>query len=143
MESKGPRADSSSFSVKADRLEIQEELIMVQSKSKNQTRPRSEYSSRSPLLLLGSGRAVWQRWCWCGLKFFVLFMPSTDWMRPTPLAKTIYSLQSMIQMFISTSNTLNQIPLYSMAVKLKHKLNHPTMESNSQSVKSLLLKSLK
>ena len=70
-------------------------------------------------------------------------MPSTDWMRPTPLAKTIYSLQSMIQMFISTSNTLNQIPLYSMAVKLKHKLNYPTMESNSQSVKSLLLKSLK
>ena len=59
LESKGPRADSSSFSVKADRLEIQEELIMVQSKSKNQTRPRSEYSSRSPLLLLGSGRAVW------------------------------------------------------------------------------------
>lgn len=57
LESKGLRADSSSSSVKADRPEIQEELIMVQSRSKNQTRPRAEHRGRrSPLLLLGSGK---------------------------------------------------------------------------------------
>ena len=69
-----------------------------------------------------------------GVSPFVLFRPSTDWARPTHIGSPICCIQSMIQMLMSSPNTLTD----TLRILCDQMSGHPSHVDTGSSHHSLL-----